>query len=861
MPLSEFPKFSVLDDSPKKRTAPSPQDREEDNTEQARDMHARSAEDHTRESTVSDFWTTYVKRNGYEVVSAKDLAVIIDQLKADKHIATDGQWKQLKTRRNLRTENAHFGRLVHVVDAIVTAAATRFPRFALVKRTCLFECRPDNKTLSEVPGASFHVDAIHYLAESTYTSTARAGSAHCSTMLSREQTRNINMADVVASWEVKLAHDIRAVRDDEEKTIGVAGHYLFADIRRKFHFSITVEKTTAKLWCHSRSHSVVTKAFDIHKHKDELIQWILFVSYGTEYQLGFDPTVIRVLDKHNRWQYQFDVRHRDGMLRTYQTREILHENCAAALYMRAMRVFKVRLVTERGNGDSFSEEYPQARALRDYWLNDDKQTRLESEIQDAVFAALRACTSSEEEALEILKHFMGILADGVVQWDDEPDCVPGPPKAAEPYIYMDDKNPKGTKASGTKVKGSDLRAKAGYVGPGKAPKPVVEVLQLLGRKHCRTLYDHVCIDLYKVHDPAIFFFALERAVYVLTWFRRIGWMHRDISPGNVMLHCLRASLDGPLSERYVLKLADLEYCREYSRISQHDSLTGTGDYMAIETQLRQHIFFQGKKVQKLAAEYFSHNFFHDLESTIWMALEFAMRHAPRQLIEKGWPDIGRVIDDMRYKTDAVFPCRTEATKERQDLLEVSNAQKKLESSLLQIYGEQSPVPGLVKLLDKLGDAYIDVESRVDLDDAPRDADGQVERMPASLFEEFSGIYEEVRAAFQQISQYYADKEGQDHFIPFSRIDFDTGEILQRPTPASTHQSSSETEVDEADEAVAKRKAADDSVTLPRSKRSRTLAPPSTAPAPRKTRSRTIMDTGRPVRRSDRLRNRTNDPSQ
>ncbi|KAL1749056.1 hypothetical protein HDZ31DRAFT_71147 [Schizophyllum fasciatum] len=809
MPLSEFPKFSVLDDSPKKRTPPSPQDREEDNTEQARDMHARSAEDHTRESTVSDFWITYVKCNGYEVVSAKDLAVIIDQLKADKHIATDGKWKQLKTRRNLRTENAHFGRLVHVVDAIVTAAATRFPRFALDKRTCLFECRPDNETLSEVPGASFHVDAIHYLAESTYTSTARAGSAHCSTMPSREQTHNINTADVVASWEVKLAHDPKTVRDDERKTIGAAGHYLFADIRRKFHFSITVENTTARLWCHSRSHSVVTKAFDIHKHKDELIQWILFVSYGTEYQLGFDPTVIRVLDKRNRWQYQFDVRHRDGMLRTYQTREILHENCAAALYTRAMRVFKVRLVTERGNGDSFSEEDPQARALRDYWLNDDEQTKLESEIQNTLFAALRACTSSEEEALEILKHFMGILADGVVEWEDQRDCVPGPPDDAEPYIYTDEKNPKGTKASGTKVKGNDLRAKAGYVGPGKAPKPVVELLQLLGRKHCRTLYDHVCIDLYKVHDPAVFFFALERTVFVLSWLRRIGWLHRDISPGNVMLRCLSTDLNRPLCERYVVKIADLEYCREYSRISRHDPITGTGDYMAVEAQLRKH-FFHNRKVPKLASR--------------------------------------------------VFPNLTEATSEREDLLADRAAQEELEPLLCTVYGDQSPVPGLVQLLAQLSDVYSDIENRVNLKDAPRDSDGELRRMPKAFFEENAKVYDDIRAAFQAVSHYYADAEGEDNFVPLSRIDMDTGDILEKPAVDEL----TDDELDVADcpagnGKTVKRKLDDASADAPpSSKRSRTMPPPTNVQqAPRRTRGRAKNSAAAqgPLRRSSRLASR------
>ena len=55
------------------------------------------------------------------------------------------------------------------------------------------------------------------------------------------------------------------------KSCAAAGQYLCADIRRKFHFAITVEGSQARLWCHSRSLSVVTNTFDIHAVRGHLI--------------------------------------------------------------------------------------------------------------------------------------------------------------------------------------------------------------------------------------------------------------------------------------------------------------------------------------------------------------------------------------------------------------------------------------------------------------------------------------------------------------------------------------------------------------------------------------------------------------
>ncbi|KAI5897635.1 uncharacterized protein SCHCODRAFT_01167381 [Schizophyllum commune H4-8] len=881
MPFSEYPKCSALSDSPRKDSARPPDARKEENTKQARVMHATAAEGHSVRCSIDDFWSTYVEPHGYYRLSKEDHAAIIGQLTDDRQFY-GGKWKELLPRKTLKTENAHFGRLVKVVEAVVNAAATcPSGRFALDGRSSLFESRPNEETLSEVPGSSFHVDALHYLSQSTYAQNTRSGSAHSQIIesLSDNSKRIINTADVVASMEVKIKLTAATMRDDEDKTIGAAGHYLYADIRRRFHFAITIEGTTARLWCHSRSHSIVTDAFDIHEDKEQLIEWIVFVSFAKEYSLGFDPTVIRVVDGTNQWQYQFDVRHEDGVVRTYQTVAILHENCAASLYRRAMRVFKVKRVTEKGKADTFSEEDTQEYALRDYWLFDDKQTKLEFQIQSDLKDALKASTQSPEELEEVWQHFLQIVADGVVDWETFVDTVPAPPENAEAYEYVDEQNPKGRKATKPKVKGSSLRDSAGYIGPQVVAPKKPEALQLLGRKHCRTLYRHVCTDLYKINDPAVFFFALDQAVYVLTWFRRIGWMHRDISPGNIMIRSLRSAAPSePLCKRYMVQVADLEYCREYTRISRHDPLTGTGDYMAVETQLRKHMFHGGLRVTKLAAVYFSHNFLHDLESTIWMALEFAMRHVPRELLTtKRWQDIGPILSALKTWADDIFPNSTQASAKRIDLLQDNAAQAEVKHLLRSVYGDASPMASLPGLLPDLVEVYMAVEGRLDLDDAPKDKDGNPQRMPKELFDEHAKIYDTIRASFQKVSKYYTDLEGQDAFIPFRRIDLESGKFIEKPSPSPSEGTAPKAmDVDETGQGEAdqdpeakvalgqkrkkstKRKVQDGAA--PRSKRSRTIAPaapPAPPAAPRRSRNRTRSnDSQQPLRRSSRLAERS-----
>lgn len=81
---------------------------------------------------------------------------------------------------------------------------------------------------------------------------------------------------------------------------------------------------------------------------------------------------------------------------------------------------------------------------------------------------------------------------------------------------MNKDNPSNTPAAEAKIKSASAtrdwekkRDGVAKLAPEAASDPV---LQVHGKKHCRTKYVQFCMDLYKVSHPALYFFALSQVV-------------------------------------------------------------------------------------------------------------------------------------------------------------------------------------------------------------------------------------------------------------------------------------------------------------------------------------------------------------
>ncbi|KAI5823195.1 hypothetical protein K523DRAFT_421612 [Schizophyllum commune Tattone D] len=531
-------------------------------------MESLTARPYSQQCSVPEFYETYVESTNYERVPTRTLARIISVLRRRGDIdRSTGEWTDLHGKGVASND----GRMKALYDHVLGAAAEVCPRrFSPDKKTTTYTCSSGLETAADIPGTTYYADAVSYLAQPSYTREATPGTAHNHVVTAQGQSRIVYTADVGMTWGLTPFADSSHIQRNEDQTLYAAQHILYNDIRHTCQFAVTIEGSSVRLWYHTRSRTIFTERFDLHKHSDELIQIILFSSFASPAQLGFDPAVHRVV-VGNELYYQFDVVHRDGTCHQYQSVEIEYEDAASNLHCQAMRVFKV---VDCGNLSG------PCRVLQDYWRSNDAEVSEEGKIQDAIFCAMEE-TMTEDELIDIRRHFMTLLADGVV-----------------------------------------------------------------------------------AYDPATFFFALYQVIQVLDKMRRAGYVHRDVSLGNIMLQCMDTSSTN-LSERYITKLADLEYARAYDKIA-NDRGVGTSVFMAVEVQAQEHIFANCREEELLTHNYFAYNPLHDVESALWCAIYFALRRCSRRVLESTDWKVMRdfLLEAESYERAVCAPCTSGSPQRR-----------------------------------------------------------------------------------------------------------------------------------------------------------------------------------------------------
>ncbi|KAL1693076.1 hypothetical protein GGG16DRAFT_50199 [Schizophyllum commune] len=286
-------------------------------------------------------------------------------------------------------------------------------------------------------------------------------------------------------------------------------------------------------------------------------------------------------------------------------------------------------------------------------------------------------------------------------------------------------------------------------------------------KHCRSVHDECCEDLWKVDDPAKFYFALYQLIFILDKFRAAGYLHRDISMGNVMLHQFREKASG--LTRYITKIADLEYTRPYERLSQLEPIVGTSLFMAVELQAKHHLWVNPVQEDMLTLHYFVHNPLHDVDRRVFEATE--------------WTVMREILRDVEAYSATIFVHSIHGSVERMNLISYARAGQKLGENLKRLHGDGTVFVKVIDAIAALRATYIAVEnSRI----ATSEERSQLEddkvnapRLSIDAFHQYAGVYETLRQIFDAISQHFVDGEGSDPLIKISDIDPATGEIVSR----------------------------------------------------------------------------------
>ncbi|CCM03683.1 uncharacterized protein FIBRA_05827 [Fibroporia radiculosa] len=488
---------------------------------------------------------------------------------------------------------------------------------------------------------------------------------------------NPHWKDIVLSAEYKK-YTMNETRDDVVSKVIWGMHHSFReDPRRRFTFGLTIEDSEMRLWYASRADVMVTQAFDFLTDHRTLIHLALAFLSADAQDVGYDPTMKALvdtkgnslLDAQDKPRFDITVHAEDGTEVIFRTTRLLSFIGTAALQGRGTRVWEAKRVEHgRESGDSV--------VLKDCWVDSDRLR------EGTIMKMIRESKISEEGRRVLDEHLLTVVSHGDVRMrgnfvdhtrelmtqGKEISLKSGtfllrtrPVNVAQETTNgttQDNRRSETQRASGSKPGSgrSDAKRRSNTAPKGDAGHhrhdeqgSVVEHHQYYHyhpKAHYRIVFQEVCTALH--YETSLFpiFGYLSQTATVLRFLHEAGWVHRDLSTGNILIYNGR------------VKLADFEYAKRLGAVASHEIRTGTADFMAVEVDLQNYYFKErhlNLDIYKFAAAYpvtreqsvlppaesmpvaFRYNPLHDFESLWWMSVYFLLNKKIRRVDQKNPP--------------------------------------------------------------------------------------------------------------------------------------------------------------------------------------------------------------------------------
>ncbi|KAL0062265.1 hypothetical protein AAF712_010834 [Marasmius tenuissimus] len=502
-------------------------------------------------------------------------------------------------------ENKVYKHLEDISEEVVKAAQKVWK--IKEEQTVRFTCRPNHASLSDTQNSGFMTDGDQELIKNDNPNGGK------------------DLLDSVTTAEFKKKPGKDNANDNVRKLLGNSTHMISSDPRRRFRFGITIEDAQMRFWYFSRALNFVTHDFNFITDPKPFIQFLLATSFATPEELGYDPTVVR-LNVDGEWVYDYRVDHPEDGTQWYRTVESLDTHRAARLPGRGVRVWVVKPL------DVSRQPYPPGSTedkryvLKDYWLAMDSDS--ESKILEAIVTAATGVDGRTEA--DIRKHLMTIERDWAVSVNGRDDnsglhlrSKMPPSEHDEHDLEHDPQTPPtqpqlSSSVNSVPTGGLNIpEEKSQNDVPAGLDRPRV----FEPRVHRRLIFKEVGQPLNKIRDQKVLAQCLAEALEGLNDFYRAGYVHRDVSSGNLLL----CKLDGG---SYICKISDLEYARprlvkKKANSKAHDGKTGTPAFMAVEVQVGDYAFGPQLHILTIgngSKPQFLHNYLHDVEGLWWIML-------------------------------------------------------------------------------------------------------------------------------------------------------------------------------------------------------------------------------------------------
>ncbi|KAK7042943.1 hypothetical protein VNI00_008680 [Paramarasmius palmivorus] len=527
------------------------------------------------------------------------------------------QWKGFDSRSN-KDEERHYLPLVACFNTVLKESVVL--RGGEAKQDIELKSRPNHALFSEASNASYKPDILAKLSNTRYVGG-----------LSQDSTRTAedHECDIFFMGELKKNITEDDIEENARKIIGNANHVLSHDPTRRFFFGMTIENTTVRFWFFSRSHIFVSSDLNLETNAKDIVYFLAALGKASDEERGFDPSVRRVW-YNGHIQYQYAV---GG--KTYQTTRAVSLAKAWTMLGRASRVWEVaEVLSSQGKPIVLGNR---VYYLKDEWLPEDSPT--EKEILDDIFCKINQYRDLKLNPDDFYNYFVRIEACDRVQIrsTDDPatlawDCTANFLRKWKlpdnhPHAFpLSRKTVVTGKVTGS-YSGSMVEKPVGALPvPGPASRTRLQLKIYEPRVHCRTLSERFGMALYDIDNHKT---ILEAIVYVfpaLEFMYSSGYIHRDISAGNLLVSSAHGNV--------VCKLIDLEYAKRIDDPNYHKEVkTGTPHFIASEVEEGQYLFIPENLMPRPPGGYrsmptvakresphafFRHNCLHDIESLFWI---------------------------------------------------------------------------------------------------------------------------------------------------------------------------------------------------------------------------------------------------
>ncbi|KAL0579641.1 hypothetical protein V5O48_002337 [Marasmius crinis-equi] len=590
-----------------------------------------------------------------EVVNETYNALVADRTLVRGVNEDDGQeeyrwlWYEEDPSKMPGDEEIVFQPLEEISKAVIESAKTTWQDRPSEEPTVEFRCRPKHGSSSDTQNNGYRTDGDQELLESRYALFMNNGEVK-------------DLYNSVMTIEVKKFNNVQLRNDNVRKVTGNSAHIMSSDPRRRSRLGVTIEDTRMRFWYFSRAFNFVSESFNFISNPKPFIQFLLATSFASQEELGYDPTVERVL-VDGVWHYDYLIVDDEGNDHWYRTVKSLDTQRAARLPGPGTRVFLVVPLDSNRQPTESNKTY----VLKDYWLPSDSKG--EQQVQQEIIN--RAHAVRKGDIADIKKHFMTIRHDWVVLIEDRTDDTTlhlhgnMPPTSHWNHALQEDEitsltapkeagvnaNPTGSLQTRGEQVAYDIPSRTGGF-PERILQP---------RTHRRLLFEEVGQPLDEIEDQRILAQCLVDAFQGLKVFYDAEYVHRDISVGNL----LRCEVE---KGRYICKISDLEYARPHLEPMNessplHDFKIGTPAFMAVEVKANAYIFGlrtadvggfkeRSKRSQGSCSVNapFYHHYLHDLEAIWWI-----MVHSLFNTVPDGESLSPKQLQDRLSRRDRLFP--------------------------------------------------------------------------------------------------------------------------------------------------------------------------------------------------------------